>query len=359
MKTILQERAQRFKDLFGASLPIMNAPMMGVTTPAMVAAVAQAGGLGVLPGDRLTPTGLRDAIRETAALTDKAFAVNLRVPAKHENTANEESVHDAVSELKALLGCSTDYVPEPIAPFESLFDVVLEERVPIVSVSFGGLREIYADKLKSLGVKTIGAATTLREAKVMRSAEVDAVVVQGVEAGGPRLNFEQPDSNSLVGLMSLIGPSVRATRLPVIAAGGIMTGQQMAGCLISGATAVQVGTLLLRTPESAAHPLHKAALEYTTDASTCLTRVFNGRLTRVIPNGLVQAIEESAVELADYPSQWRVMAPIHAAARAQDRDDLMPMPAGQGAALARPIPAYDAVVQLMNECRRCFGLEIE
>ncbi|MBO5659242.1 MAG: nitronate monooxygenase [Duodenibacillus sp.] len=357
MSTVLQERARRFYDLFGVSVPVLNAPMMGVTTPAMVAAVAAAGGLGVLPGDRLTAEELRQAIRDTRALTDKPFAVNLRVPAKRENTDNEQSVHEAMSELKALLGCPTEYVPHPITPFEDLFDVVVDERIPVVSVSFGGLREIYADKLKALGVKTIGAATTLREAKVMRSAEVDAVVVQGVEAGGPRLNFEQPDADSLVGLMSLIGPSVRATRLPVIAAGGIMTGAQMAACLMAGATAVQVGTLLLRTPESAAHPLHKAALEYASDSSTRLTRVFNGRLTRVIPNGLVEAVEESGVELADYPSQWRVMAPIHAAARAQDRDDLMPMPAGQGAALARTAPAYDVLSNLVNECRRCFGLK--
>jgi NAD(P)H-dependent flavin oxidoreductase YrpB (nitropropane dioxygenase family) len=142
MSTVLQERARRFNDLFGVSVPVLNAPMMGVTTPAMVAAVAAVGGLGVLPGDRLTAEELRQAIRDTRALTDKPFAVNLRVPAKRENTANEKSVHEAMSELKAMLGCPTEYVPHPITPFEDLFDVVVDERIPVVSVSFGGLRRL-------------------------------------------------------------------------------------------------------------------------------------------------------------------------------------------------------------------------
>lgn len=357
MDNLLNQRAEQFKRLFGADIPVMNAPMTGITTPEMVAAVANAGGLGVLCGDRLAPDALRAAIRRTSELTNRAFAVNLRVPAKRENTAHEQEVHEAVKDLKELLGCSTDFALEPIPTFEEQFDVLVEERVPIVSVSFGGLREIYADKLKDLGVKMIGAATTLREAKVMRSAEVDAVIVQGAEAGGPRLSFEQPDTQSVVGLMSLIGPSVRATQLPVIASGGIMTGQQMAASLLAGACAVQVGTLLLRTPESAAHPLHKQALEWATDATTQLTRVFNGRLTRVIPNGLVEAIEDAGIELCDYPSQWRVMAPIHEAARRQDRDDLMPMPAGQGAGMARAVTTQAAVERLMAECRQAFGVE--
>lgn len=347
---MIENRVKKFCTKFGIQKPVMNAPMAGVTTPAMVAAVSNAGGLGILAGDLMNATKLAQAIDEVRALTSAPFAVNLRVPAKRIDRKHETDVDQALDDLKQQLGLSLKFQPCRHPDFDSQFEVLVDKQVEIVCASFGGLREIYADKLKDLGVKTIGAATTLREAKVMRSADVDAIIVQGVEAGGPRLNFEQPDSRSLVGLLSLIGPALRATQLPIIAAGGIATGAQMAASLLAGADAVMLGTALVRTEESGAHPLHKQALSWCTDAGTILTRAINGRLTRVIPNGLVEALESSGLQYADYPSQQEIFLPILEAARRQDRDDLIELAAGQGAGLARSGSCADVLQQLCQEC---------
>ena len=228
-----------FKSLTGATLPVMNAPMAGVTTPEMVAAVSNAGGLGVLAADFLEAGEITSAVAAVRAQTDKPFAVNLRIP----SVAQRGDCAPLVASLEALrqeLGCSETL---PLPDFEDQFQAVLEADIPVVRVCFGGFREIYADKLKEKGVRVIGAATTLREAKVQRAAGVDAVLVQGSEAGGPRLSFESSEEDA-VGLMSLIGPASRATGLPVVASGGVATGRQMASCLVAGACAVEVGTYL-------------------------------------------------------------------------------------------------------------------
>ena len=187
---MIENRVKKFCTKFGIQKPVMNAPMAGVTTPAMVAAVSNAGGLGILAGDLMNATKLAQAIDEVRALTSAPFAVNLRVPAKRIDRKHETDVDQALDDLKQQLGLSLKLQPCRHPDFDSQFEVLVDKQVEIVCASFGGLREIYADKLKDLGVKTIGAATTLREAKVMRSADVDAIIVQGVEAGGPRLNFD-------------------------------------------------------------------------------------------------------------------------------------------------------------------------
>lgn len=329
--------------MWGGTLPILNSPMPGVTTPEMVAAVSNAGGLGVIAGDFLTPEALAKEIAAVRKLTSAPFAVNLRARDKEgksqyfdgpEDRERAQKVQTALGDLAQDLGLPQNYEPAQLPDFEAQLDCIIREGVRIVCVSFGGLREVYADKLKEAGVTAFGVATTLREVKVMRSAGVAAVIVQGAEAGGPRLNFEAPDDRSLVGLMNLIGPAARASGLPVIASGGIATGKQMAAAIMAGASGVMLGTALIRSNESAAHPAYKEALAFTPDNGTVLTRVYDGRLARVIDNGLLEAIDDSGLKLASYPNQWKVMAPLAQAAVVNDRDDLMPMYAGQGADLA-------------------------
>ena len=354
------DRTQKLLDLFGGTLAVLNAPMAGVTTPAMAAAACEAGGLGVLAGDLLSPEELRREIQELRRLTDRPFAVNLRARDKEgksqffdapEHREKAQALQRALGDLALDLGLSEHYEAAELPDFEAQLAVLLECRVPVVCVSFGGLREAYADALKEAGVVVFGAATSLREAKVMRSAGVDALIMQGAEAGGPRLNFEKSDEASLVGRMSLIGPAARATGLPVIAAGGIMTGEQAAAALAAGAAGVMLGTALLRSDESAAHPAHKAQLAYVDDTGTVLTRVFSGRLTRVVENGFVEAMREAGLADAGYPNTWRAMAPILAAARAADRADLLELAAGQGAQLARTGSVRSIIESIGRQCR--------
>ncbi len=350
--SLYEQRAAQFKTLFGVETPVFNAPMAGITTPQMVAEVAGAGGLGVLAGDLLSPEELQQEIRQVKALTDKPFAVNLRVPPKNPSEQGARALHEALTDLMAQLRLPTEYAPAPLPDFDAQIEVLLAEEVPVVSTSFGGLREIYAEKFEARGVVMMGAATCLREAKVLRSAGCQAIVMQGAEAGGPRLNFEVTDEQSVIGLSALIGPAARATKRLVVASGGIMTGAQMAASLLAGAGAAMVGTLLLRTPESAAHPMHKDILQYMSDTSLELTSVFSGRLTRVVPNGLVQAMKEAGLRPAQYPAHLRVMLPILKAALAQDRDDLIEMGAGQGACYA-PFGSTRAIIEkLSGECRQ-------
>ena len=355
MDNLFENRAREFKALFGVETPVMNAPMAGVTTPLMAAAVARAGGLGVLAGDLLSPEKLQEEIRAFRALSDAPFAVNLRVPPKNPSEAGARELHDALTPLMEQMGLPTEYKPAALPDFEAQIEVLLAEEVPVVCTSFGGLREVYAEKFEARGVTMMGAATCLKEAKVLRSAGCQAIIVQGAEAGGPRLNFEVTDEQSLIGLSSLIGPAARASKRLVIASGGIATGAQRAASLVAGACGCMVGTLLLRTPESAAHPMHKDILQYMSDSSLELTRTFSGRLTRVVPNGLVEALNQAGVKPARYPAHLQVLLPILRAAVLQDRDDLIEMSAGQSACYA-PFGSTQAIIEkLVGECRTIFA----
>lgn len=360
MQQSLRARVRAFCERFALTVPILNAPMAGVTTPQMAAAVSQAGGLGVLAADWSSPETIEQDVRKLRALTDRPFAVHVRVRDKTvagcyvdtpEARQTARRVARALSELAHDCGLPQDYELESLPAFDAQLQTIMDLQVPVVSVGFGGLQERYAEALEQKGIAVIAAATSLREAKVQRAAGACAVVMQGMEAGGPRLNFEREASDTLVGLMSLIGPAARATGLPVIAAGGIMTGAQMAAALMAGASAVMLGTALLRTPESAAHPAHKAMLPMLGDTSTALSATLSGRLTRLVPNALIEAMQQAQLPNAGYPCQAMAMEPILRAARTCDRDDLIEMAAGQGAPLARSAPTHEIVSEIARQCR--------
>ena len=209
------ESCTRFAKLLGIEVPFLNAPMEGIATPELVAAVSEAGGLGVIPAAGLAPDEIRAFAARVRELTQKPFAVNLAVPVDAPADAAErfERFGDAVSmlleelELPAGEGASYaeryDLEGRTRPDFFEQFDAALEVRPAAVISSFGGFREPEEEKLAELGIVNIGTATTLREAKVLRAAGCGAVIVQGAEAAGPRLSFEDPE-DALVGLMSLV-----------------------------------------------------------------------------------------------------------------------------------------------------------
>ena len=289
------ESCTRFAKLLGIEVPFLNAPMEGIATPELVAAVSEAGGLGVIPAAGLAPDEIRAFAARVKELTQKPFAVNLAVPVDAPADAAErfERFGDAVSmlleelELPAGEGASYaeryDFEGCTRPDFFEQFDAALEVRPAAVISSFGGFREPEEEKLAELGIVNIGTATTLREAKVLRAAGCGAVIVQGAEAAGPRLSFEDPE-DALVGLMSLVPAAVRATGLPVIAAGGIADGRQLAAAFALGACGVQVGTCLLVSEECPVHENYKAALLRAKDSDTIVTGRIGGTPVRVLKN---------------------------------------------------------------------------
>lgn len=350
----LRKRTQALSSLLGVRIALLNAPMAGAAGPELAAAVSNAGGLGVLAAGLLSPEEMQAAVARTRALTDRPFAVGLRVPVAETKEALEgarRTAH-ALEDLALELGLEAHY-PWAKVPDEKEFarqiEVVLALEIPVVVVSFGGLREIYAEKLEARGITVLAAATTLREAKVQRAAGASGVVVQGVEAGGPRLNFEQPDTASQVGLLSLVGPAARATGLPVIAAGGVASGAQWAAALAAGASGVMAGTAFLRCSECCIPEVYKEQLAYATDAGTRLVRTFEGRLVRVVENGLVEALEEAGIEPGGYPQQCAMMRPLLAAAARAGRGDLLELAAGQSVAMTQSGRAADVVGRMTRE----------
>lgn len=352
MQELINMRTARFLSIARVRLPVMNAPMAEASGYAMAAAVCCAGGLGVLAGDELQPQELSEAIDAVRRLAgeDARFAVNLRVPPAKAPTA--EHLERQQKMLRALEDLAVDVGAEPgktlpLPDFDAQFEVLLQKRVPVVSVTFGGLREEYDDRLKQAGIVWMGTATTLREAKVLRAAGADWVVVQGIEAGGPRLNFESKDEEAALGMTVLVAHASRATQLPIVASGGIGTPEQVYAALAAGASAVMLGSVLLRTTESTAAETFKHLLPLVSDVSVRLTSCFNGRPTRVYPTDLVRALEDSGLQFAPYPLQREVLRPILSAAARQGREDLACLPAGQTAMLAREETIAQALERLM------------
>jgi nitronate monooxygenase len=305
--------------LLGVRLPVVQAPMAGgLSTPRLAAAVSQAGGLGSVAGAMLGPEALRAAIAETRALTDRPFAVNLFAPLP-------PPAPDRVAEWAALTGVPVPQLP-PAPVFGDQLAVVVQERVPVFSFTFG------IPPLDELDAITVGTATTVEEAVDLERAGVAAVVAQGFEAGGHRGTFRRPVEQSLVGTLALVPQLVDAVSIPVLASGGIMDGRGIAAALALGASGDQLGTAFLDCPEAGTSPAHRQALA----APTAITRVLTGRHARAVRTPLVDTLEAAGLTPPDYPLP-RFLLPEP------------PMLVGQGGALARSLPAGELVEALAAE----------
>lgn len=347
----LRARAREMTELFAIELPVVGAPMAGVTTPELVAAVSEAGGLGSLACGTMEPAQIESAIRQVRALTSKPFAVNLFVTPQPELDAQAiDSMNQALAPVRAELGLETAELPARFAPdFDEQFAAVEAARVPVVSFTFGGLREQYAEALEAQGVLLVGSANTVREVKVLRTAGCHAICVQGHEAGGHRAFFESSAEGAQVGLFALLPQAARVAGVPVIAAGAVMNGQAMLGALALGASGVQLGTVLLRSPESGAAPAWKEALRWADDASTRVTAAISGRPARGVANRLMQEIEASGLAVPPYPAQNALTTGLRRAASEAGRAEWLALWAGQGVALASAAPAGETVRRVCKE----------
>lgn len=341
--------------LLKIALPIIQAPMAGgISTPALIAAVSNAGGLGCLGAGYQTPEDIEKIIREIRQLTDKPFAVNLFVPEKHAaSKAQIESARKAVQSVSAELNFTLPDIAPPYAPsFDAQMAILLKEKVPIVSFTFGIPARKWIDSCKQQGIILMANATTVEEAVALQKNHMDAIVVQGREAGGHRGTFLGKPEDALVPLAELLPRIAEKVRLVLIAAGGIMKAQQIAELMQAGAAAVQMGTAFICCPESGALPAYKSALLETRRDATVLTRAFSGRLARGLNNTFIERMAAYEKTILDYPIQHALTAPLRKWAGQHHQPGFMSLFAGQGLADCQALPAAQLIETLDDEMRR-------
>jgi nitronate monooxygenase len=331
----------RVSELLGLRHPIAQGPFGGgLSTVALAAAVADAGGLGSFGAHQLSPDEIVALGGELRATTARPFAINLWV-ATHDLPEAEmtRGRFDAAARRLQPLYDELGVAPPPYpgrfsATFEEQVEAVITTAPPAFSFVFGVPDERALDTLRDRGIITIGTAITLAEAVALDQAGVDLIVASGAEAGGHRGAFLAEAEDSLVGTVALVRATVEAVRAPVIAAGGIADAEGIAAALALGAEGVQVGTAFLATEESGTTPEHRALLLGPDAADTRLTRAFSGRLARGIPNRLMDELPANRA-IAPYPYQGYLLRPIFEAARRAGSTDVVALWSGQAASVLR------------------------
>jgi nitronate monooxygenase len=343
----------RILDLFGIALPIIQAPMAGATSPEMVIAVSEAGGLGSLPSAQYNVEQLRLALETIRAATKKPINVNFFT-----HTMPEIDPERQTAWRKRLVPYYTEAGLDPAmlipvggrAPFDSFFCEVVEAYQPeVVSFHFGLPDRGLVERVRATGAKIISSATTVAEARWLSDSGVDAVIAMGFEAGGHRGSFLTEDMATQVGTMALVPQIVDAVKIPVIAAGGIGDGRGIAAAFALGASAAQIGTSYLFTPEAKIPAVHRAALEHAGDDSTALTNVFTGRPARGVMNRIMREIGPLTDIAPAFPTAGGALAPLRAKAEAMGSDDFTNLWSGQAARLAQSLPSSELTTGLASE----------
>jgi nitronate monooxygenase len=336
-------------------LPIIQAPMAGAQGVELCAAVCEAGGLGSLPTAMLTPSELRDQIAEIRKRTPAPFNVNFccHVPPKQ----------DPEREARWLGELAPDYAEAALdppaggggpvrTPFDSATAEIIEEaKPPVVSFHFGLPDESLLDRVKGANAKIYSSATTVAEARWLEDRGVDAIIAQGAEAGGHRGMFLTEDIDGQPGLFALLPQIVDAVRVPVIAAGGVADGRGIAAAFALGASAVQIGTAYLSTPQSTISPIHREALRRAKDESTRLTNLFTGRPARGILNRFIRQHGPMNAFAPQFPLAAAAVAPLRAFHEKRGSGDYSPLWAGQAAALGREEDAGALTTRLWSEAK--------
>ncbi|MBP1933008.1 NAD(P)H-dependent flavin oxidoreductase [Ammoniphilus resinae] len=342
----------KLTELLGIDFPIIQAGMAGgTTTPSLVSAVCNAGGLGTLGAGYMSPLQMREAIKEIRQHTNRPFAVNLFIPEPIDEQAlsKVQRVNQVMKKFRDQLGIVESQITKFTESFEDQLEVVLEEKVPIFSFTFGIPSTEILQALKRNQTIIIGTATTVNEAIELEARGVDAIVGQGSEAGGHRGTFGGEFEDSLIGTMALIPQMVDHVKVPVIASGGIMDGRGLLASLALGAEGVQMGTAFLTCPESGAHAEHKRAILGSNEQSTVLTRSFSGKPARGIKNKFISEMEQHAEIIPSYPVQNALSKDIRSAAGKQNQTDCMSLWAGQGVRLSKSKTAEEIVRDVVNQ----------
>ncbi len=365
LQAVAAETAPRLRtslcDLLGIEYPILQAGMGGVAGPALAAAVSRAGGLGILGCAHLPPEDVRMRIREVRRLTDRPFGVNLLLhtdmlpPADMSRVPESvvQAVQKALNRFRERLGLAPSFARPDGLPdiVPASIEVVLEEKVPVFSIGLGKPPAALVARFHKNGAKVIAMVAALDDARAVAESGVDALVVQGHEAGGHRSTWvKRPSSQHAdVGTMALVPQVVQSLKTPVIAAGGIASGAGVVAALALGAKGALLGTRFAATRESMAADFYKQALVGRDSDSTVVTDAFTGLYARVLRNTFTDEYGASGAPVLPGYVQNRAGRDIAQAAVARKDGEYYPMWAGQGVGLIRDLPEAGAVVRAVVE----------
>ena len=331
------------KQLLGVDLPVIQAPMAGVQGSALAVAVCQAGGLGSLPCAMLGADAMRQELAAIRAQTTKPFNVNFFCHTPPAPSAEREAAwRAALAPYFAEFGIDAGTIPAGPGrlPFGAeQADVLAEFRPAVVSFHFGLPSAELLARVRSAGARILSSATTVDEALWLEAHGVDAVIAQGLEAGGHRGIFLSDDLATQVGTLALVPQVVRAVKVPVIAAGGIADAKGVAAALALGAAGVQVGTAYLLCPEAATSAVHRAALKSDAARVTALTNLFTGRPARGIVNRIIRELGPISAAVPAFPLATAAIAPLRARAESSGSGEFSPLWSGQNATGCKDVPA--------------------
>ena len=325
--------------------------MAGVQDSRLALAVSNAGGLGSLPCAMLTVDAIRKELAAIGAGTDKPFNVNCNChPLPTVSAEREAKWRAALAPYYAEFGI---HVNAPStgparAPFgQEMADILEEFKPPVVSFHFGLPSAQLLGRVKAWGARILSSATSVEEARWLETNGVDAIIAQGLEAGGHRGMFLSADLATQTGTFALVPQVVRAVRVPVVAAGGIADSTGVKAAMALGAAGVLVGTAYLLCPEATTSAVHRAALKSDAARHTALTNLFSGRPARGIVNRIMREIGPLSVAVPDFPLASTAMAPLRAAAESRGLGDFSPLWSGQNASGCREVPAAHLTRELV------------
>ena len=334
-----------FMHRLGLTAPILQAPMAGSQDHRLAAAVSNAGGLGALPAAMLSAQQLEAQLHALQGATSRPFNVNFFC---HDTPSPDASRlaqwHQLLAPYYLEMGLDPAQIPEGAGrvPYGSQAAEVLEAFKPaVVSFHFGLPQASWIERIKAWGGLVWSSATTVQEAVWLQDRGVDAIIAQGLEAGGHRGMFLSDDLTRQMGTFALLPQIVQAVRVPVIAAGGMADAASVRAAKTLGASAVQIGSAYLCSDEATTSALHRAALQTPQAQHTALTKLFSGRAARGIVNRLMREVGPLSSAAPAFPLATAAIAPLRAAAEAQQRSDFSPLWAGQNASGARALPAAD------------------
>jgi nitronate monooxygenase len=338
------------QQLLGIGLPIIQAPMAGVQGSALAVAVSNAGGLGSLPCAMLSLDAMRNELAAIKTQTGKPFNVNFFCHVPPTPSAEREVAWRAtLAPYYKEYGIDVDTIPvgPERAPFSSQAADVLNEFKPsVVSFHFGLPSAELLARVRAWGSKILSSATTIEEARWLEAHEVDAIIAQGLEAGGHRGMFLSDDLTTQVGAFALLPQIVQAVKLPVIAAGGIADAKGVAAAMVLGAAGVQVGTAYLLCPEATTSAVHRAALKSEAARHTALTNLFTGRPARGIVNRIMKELGPISTAAPAFPLATGAISPLRAKAESRGSGDFSPLWSGQNTSGCKEVPAAQLTRQL-------------
>lgn len=338
------------KELLGVDLPIIQAPMAGVQGSALTIAVCNAGGLGSLPAALLSQDLLRQELLAIQSQTDKPYNVNFfchKTPIR--DPQRDEAWRDKIAPYyrEFNIDSSHDGAGGDRMPFSSETADLLEVfRPPVVSFHFGLPSPELLARVQAWGSKVLCSATTIEEARWLEAAGVDAIIAQGLEAGGHRGVFLSDDLTTQIGTFALVPQIVQVVITPVIASGGIADAQGVMAALALGAVGVQVGTAYLLCPECHSSAVHRTTLKSTAAGHTVLTNVFTGRPARSIINRFIKEVGPINPSVPDFPLAAAPLAPLRAYAERQGNGDFSPLWSGQNSSGCKEVPAAQLTHEL-------------